>query len=168
MLTLRLMDEAAAQAIIAGRCPAGFCCAPDYPAEGDRVAAQMFLERCSAGVDPRPFGAFLICLRSDARQPAEGESDGLVIGGIGFHGGLDEHGAVEIGYGVVASAQGVGHATEALGQLISQARLLGVRSLTAETDPENAASQAVLAHHGFVNLGADERTLCFGLVLGER
>ena len=86
-LQLRPIDEAAAEAIVAGRCPDGFACAPDYPAEGDHVAAGMFLERCAADADPRPFGAFLVFWLPDAFRTTELEPPELIVGGIGFHGG---------------------------------------------------------------------------------
>ena len=160
-LTLRLIDQPAAEAIVAGRCPAGYDGAPDYPAEGDRVAAGMFLERCSAGADPRPFGAFLVCTTEAADPSSASSGELLVIGGIGFHGGIDERGRVEIGYGIVPTRQGAGWATQALGQLIQRATGLGVRVLTAETDHANVASQSVLRHHGFAEVGADERRTIF-------
>ena len=163
-VTLRLMDPAAAEGIVAGGCPDGFVCAPDYPAEGDRIAAGLFLERCAADADPRPFGAYLVCSSAASASSPEEE---LVIGGIGFHGEADERGRVEIGYGIVPSHQGRGCATQALGQLIQRAIGLGVRVLTAETDHGNAASQAVLRHHRFANVGADERTVFFELALGR-
>lgn len=152
---LRPLDEPAAQAVIAGGCPPGRSCAPDYPADGDRIAARLLLERLAAGVDPRPFGGFLVCL----------EPDDLVIGGIGFHGGLDASGRVEIGYGIVPSQQGRGHATQALGLLIATARLLGAKVLLAETESGNLASQAVLGHQNFVRLGNAGETFRFELVL---
>ena len=152
---LRLLDEPAAQAIIAGQCPADLKCAQDYPADGDRIAARLFLERVSAGVDPRPYGGFLVCL-----QPY-----GLVIGGIGFHGEVDESGRVEIGYGIVPSQQGRGYATQALGLLIGTARSLGARVLIAETESGNTASRAVLDHHNFAPIGIEGGTLRFDLVL---
>ena len=167
-LTLRLIDQPVAEDIVAGRCPAGYDCARDFPAEGDRVAAGLFLERCSAGVDPRPFGVFLVCT-SDAPDPFRADlGEFVVIGGVGFHGEPDEGGRVEVGYGIVPSEQGAGLATQALGLLIGRAMGLGVRVLTAETDPENVASQAVLGHHGFTEVGADERTRFFELPLGAQ
>jgi GNAT superfamily N-acetyltransferase len=143
-LALRLLDEPAAQAIVAGEAPSGYRCPDDYPAVADRVAAGLFLQRLDAGLDPRPFGAFLVVLASDAEQQIP-----LVIGGIGFHGGVDDSGRVEVGYGIVASHQGRGYATRALGLLIERARELGASTLIAEVDTENAASRAVLARCGF-------------------
>jgi RimJ/RimL family protein N-acetyltransferase len=151
-LTLALLDEPAARAIVSGDCPPGFSCAGDYPAESDHIAAGMFLERLSAGVDPRPFGAFLIALTEPAPRPP------FVIGGIGFHGGPDDHGRVEVGYGVVPSQQGRGYATRALGLLIECARELGAAKLIAEVDPTNTPSRRVLDRCHFVLTDADPMT----------
>ncbi len=149
-LGLRLLDEAAAEAIVSGGCPVAYRCAPDFPAEGDRIAARLFLERVAAGADPRPFGAFLVCLTPDLSVPDQpNDLHDLAIGGIGFHGGVDERGRVEIGYAIVPSHQHAGYATQALQLLIDKARELGAKVLTAETEPENLASQAVLGHLGF-------------------
>ena len=46
---LRLLDESAAQATSRAACPHGSPCADDYPADGDRVAAGLFLERLRSG-----------------------------------------------------------------------------------------------------------------------
>lgn len=171
-LLLRLIDEAAAEAIVAGRCPDGRRCAPDYPAEGDRVAAAMFLERCAAGVDPRPFGAFLICEVTEITESACDTTDphqaGVIIGGIGFHGGVDDRGRVEIGYGVVPSERRKGHATQALRQLVEHARGLGALTLFAESEAANEPSQRVLTRVGFSRYAQDERTVLFELALGCR
>jgi RimJ/RimL family protein N-acetyltransferase len=147
---LRPVDEAAAEAIVAGGCPAGYRCAPDYPADGDRIAARLFLERVAAGADPRPYGAFLVCLADAPSAPGPlADQAELLVGGIGFHGGVDERGRVEIGYAIVPSHQGAGYATQALHLLVDRARELGAQVVTAETEPGNLASQAVLRHLGF-------------------
>jgi RimJ/RimL family protein N-acetyltransferase len=168
-LLLRLIDRPAAEAIVAGRCPDGWRCAPDYPAAGDRVAAGMFLERCAAGVDPRPFGVYLVC---DVTERVHGTTDpqqpGVIIGGIGFHGGMDDRGRVEIGYSIVASERRKGHATQALRQFIEHARGLGAVTLFAETEPANEPSQAVLRRAGFSRYAQDGRTARFELALGCR
>ncbi len=158
-VTLRQLDEAAARAIMAGGCPPGLRCAPDYPATGDRIAAGMYIERCAAGADPGPFGAFLICV---AAAP---DADLLVVGGIGFHGGPDERGRVEIGYAVVPSYEGRGLATQALAMLVARARELQVRVIVAEAETSNAASQAVLRSGGFGQVAANERAVHFELPL---
>jgi RimJ/RimL family protein N-acetyltransferase len=149
-LALRLLDEPAAQAVVAGGAPPGYRCTDDYPAVHDRVAAGLFLQRLEAGLDPRPFGAFLVVIVSN-----DADSPPLVIGGAGFHGGVDDGGRVEIGYAIVPSHQGRGYATRALGLLIERARELGALGLFAEVDAENAASRAVLARCGFIGSNSD-------------
>ena len=169
IVLLRLLDEAAAELIIAGRCPYGYRGAPDFPADADRIAARLFLERVAAGVDPRPYGAFLVCLAVGPRPRAAGRAEApLAIGGIGFHGGVDGGGRVEIGYGIVPSQQGRGYATEALRLLIAVAEGLGARILSAETETANLASQGVLRRHGFVQTAGVASTLCFELALPRR
>jgi RimJ/RimL family protein N-acetyltransferase len=173
-LLLQPIDEPAAKAIASGGCPPGLRCAPDYPAEGDRIAATMFLERCEAGLDPRPYSAFLVCLPADPAAGPEVTVTGIdeaiasVIGGIGFHGGVDEAGRVEIGYGIVASERRKGHATQALRLLIDHARELGAATLFAETEVDNEPSQAVLQRVGFIRYARDASTLYFELALGPR
>jgi RimJ/RimL family protein N-acetyltransferase len=165
---LRPIDEPAAEAIASGECPEGFACAADYPAEGDRIAAGMFLERIKAGADPRPFGAFLVCLApDDAYRTTDHGSRELVIGGIGFHGPPDENGRVEIGYGIVPSQRRNGYATQALCRFAELARGLGAGALLAETEAENAASQGVLQKVDFIRFAQDERTVWFELALGR-
>jgi RimJ/RimL family protein N-acetyltransferase len=165
-LELRLLDEADAKAIVAGQSPEGFACPPDFPAEGDLVAAGLFLERVSAGVDPRPFGAFAVCLVPDDKvSRADPQCPAVIVGGIGFHGQPDEDGRVEIGYGIVPSARRKGLATEALRQLVEHARTLGVATLTAETEVDNEPSQTVLERVGFARYAEDDRTVWFELAL---
>lgn len=158
-LALRLIDEFAARAIFAGTRPPGYRSPPDYPVESDRIAAGLFLQRLEAGLDPRPFGAFLVVLGSETDPE-------LVIGGIGFHGGPDEHGRVEIGYGIAPSYRGRGYATGAVALLIESARALGASTLLAETDQDNEASQRVLERSGFVCVTADDQVVRFERPLG--
>ena len=82
------------------------------------------------------------------------ERDGTRIGDLCFKGpGAD--GNPELGYGVLEEYQGRGFATEAVqGALAWAFRHPEVRSVEAETDPENGASQRVLAKCGFVPTGA--------------
>lgn len=75
------------------------------------------------------------------------------VGVIGTKGPPDQHGAVEIGYGVNLSHQGRGAATAATRALVDELRKQGVRTITAETRTGNAASQAVLRKAGFKPIG---------------
>ena len=75
--------------------------------------------------------------------------DGQVVGDIGFHGPLDDHQQVTIGYQVVPSARRRGLATAACAQIIELAWSAGARRLVANTDADNLASQRVLRRNGF-------------------
>ena len=76
---------------------------------------------------------------------------GRVVGDVGFHGPPVADGpvVVEIGYALVPSLRGRGVATRAVGQLLEVAWRDGAVQVLAETDPDNAASQAVLRRLGF-------------------
>jgi len=71
---------------------------------------------------------------------------------------------VEIGYGVAAERRGRGYATRAVALVVDKARAdPAIETLTAETAPDNLASQRVLARNGFRQVGwrtdADEGDL---------
>jgi RimJ/RimL family protein N-acetyltransferase len=77
-----------------------------------------------------------------------------VIGNVGFKGPPDEHGTVEIGYGIVPGYQGRGHATEAAAALVAFAfKHDGVHRVRAHTLPTPNASTRVLEKCGFQYLG---------------
>ena len=79
--------------------------------------------------------------------------DGVQVGDLCFK-GLNEDGSVEIGYGINDEFQGQGYATEAVIATVDWAlRQSGVLRVEAETEPNNAASQRVLAKCGFVPNG---------------
>lgn len=63
-------------------------------------------------------------------------------------------GVVDIGYGIAPSRRGFGHATRAVGDIVRWAEdRPDVAALTAETSPDNSASQSVLQANGFVRTG---------------
>ena len=79
--------------------------------------------------------------------------DGVQVGDLSFK-GLNEDGSVEIGYGIKEEFQGQGYATEAVMAAVDWAlKQDGVLCVEAETEPDNAASQRVLAKCGFVPNG---------------
>ena len=79
--------------------------------------------------------------------------DGVQVGDLCFK-GLNEDGSVEIGYGINDEFQGQGYATEAVIATVDWAlRQSGVLRVEAETEPDNTASQRVLAKCGFVSNG---------------
>ena len=77
------------------------------------------------------------------------KTDGTPVGDFCFK-GLLENGIAEIGYGILEKYQGQGYATEAVRSACRWAFLHpDVKSLEAETDAGNAASQRVLEKCGF-------------------
>lgn len=76
--------------------------------------------------------------------------DGVQVGDLSFK-GLNEDGSVEIGYGIKDEFQGRGYATEAVMAAVDWAlKQTGVLRVEAEAEPDNTASQRVLAKCGFV------------------
>ena len=79
--------------------------------------------------------------------------NGTHIGELCFK-GLSEDGITEIGYGIAEAYQGNGYATEAVSALVDWAlRQPDVRSVTAETEESNIASEKVLKKAGFTPTG---------------
>jgi ribosomal-protein-alanine N-acetyltransferase len=84
----------------------------------------------------------------------------VVVGSIGFFGppqpADDGVAEVEVGYGLVEDARGVGYATEALTAMAAAAEAEGAR-VRASVLPDNAPSIRVLAKCGFTELrGSNE------------
>ncbi|MFJ9522205.1 GNAT family N-acetyltransferase [Kitasatospora sp. NPDC101801] len=154
-LTLHPFTPDEAERVAAGEPGPADHWAPGYPTEGERTGARMFLKGCQDGQDPHPFGNFEIRRRTD----------GAAIGGIGFHGGPDDTGAVEVGYGLAAAERGQGYATEAVLAVLAHARAAGARVFRAETTVENAASQGVLRKAGLALVRTDGDALHFELPL---
>jgi [ribosomal protein S5]-alanine N-acetyltransferase len=83
------------------------------------------------------------------------KATGQIVGGAGFKGAADGAGMVEIAYGVVASREGRGYATEAARALIHFATADSrVRTIRAHTRAEANASTRVLTKCGFAHVGA--------------
>lgn len=79
---------------------------------------------------------------------------GATVGLAGFHGPPDDRGMVEIGYRVDPPRQRRGYARAAVEILILVARMHpAVRVLRATISPDNAASIALVAQHGFRAVG---------------
>ncbi|MFJ6795107.1 GNAT family N-acetyltransferase [Streptomyces sp. NPDC091268] len=80
------------------------------------------------------------------------DASGAVVGRANL---VDVHdGSAEVGYRVGARAAGRGVATAALAELCRlAAEDYGLRTLTALTTPDNAASAAVLLKNGFAAVG---------------
>jgi cystathionine beta-lyase/cystathionine gamma-synthase/RimJ/RimL family protein N-acetyltransferase len=83
------------------------------------------------------------------------EAGRRIIGSIGFHAPPDEHGQIEIGYRVEPDHRRQGVASEVAAALLDWARREhGVHRFRASTDPDNVASQAILARLGFREVGS--------------
>ncbi|MEU3983055.1 GNAT family N-acetyltransferase [Streptomyces sp. NPDC026672] len=119
------------------------------PYEGTREAAAMTVTAYEEGVLRPEFGLFALVRREDGRA----------VGGMGFHGAPDEEGRVEVGYDLVEAARGHGYATEALRALSAWALAReDVTAVCAAIEPDNTASQGVVARAGFAPASvAEER-----------
>ncbi len=81
----------------------------------------------------------------------------LVVGNVGFKGPPDDHGVVEIAYGIASVFQGRGYATEAADACTAFAFADGrVRLVRAHTLPTRNASTRVLEKCGFMRTGEVE------------
>ena len=77
-----------------------------------------------------------------------------IIGSIDYK-YVPRNGVTEVGYGMNPSCTGRGYMTEALGAFLRFGRTLGIRTVRADTRPDNIKSQNVLKRCGFVFLGED-------------
>lgn len=114
-----------------------------YEKEADPEMKQTYLEMLTImGLLPsrEEWGTnWAICLQT-----------GEAIGGIGFKGAPDTEGTVEIGYGIQEGFRGRGYAAEAVEGIVKWALAqMDVKRITAQTEPDNAASQNVLLKNGF-------------------
>ena len=124
-----------------------------YPASREQMEAMIASEQ-----DEELKKAYSEMLEGCQRHPDQWDwyaiwmiekTDGTHIGDLCFK-GLREDGIAEIGYGILEGHRGQGYATEAVQAACHWAFLHpDVRSLEAETDAENAASQRVLEKCGF-------------------
>ncbi|MFJ9852853.1 GNAT family N-acetyltransferase [Streptomyces sp. NPDC101150] len=122
--------------------------AQDFPAEGDRVIAQILTEA------PEGLNAY------GHRQIIE-RSSGLVIGSIGLFWPPND-GSLELGYGIVASRRGRGYASEAGRALVAFALTApGVHTVYANVELSNPASVRVLEKAGLQRWSDDATTARF-------
>ncbi|TMR97679.1 GNAT family N-acetyltransferase [Nonomuraea basaltis] len=132
-LVLRRWTPSEVTAVLDGARPAHW--AEDFPAEGDHVIAGLFAEH------PAWLGQY------GHRQVIE-RAGGLVVGSIGLFWPPD-NGALEIGYGIVASRRGRGYATEATRALTEFAFTApGVHTVHATVELANPSSIRVLEKAG--------------------
>jgi RimJ/RimL family protein N-acetyltransferase len=138
-LRLPLWSGADVAAIRAGERRPGWH--PQFPREDDVFAASLWRE-------------------GDAWAPRSIARADVVVGSIGFFGppqpADDDTPEVEVGYGLVEDARGLGYATEALTAMAAAAEAAGAR-LRASVAPTNQPSIRVLAKCGFTELrGSNE------------
>ena len=137
-IVLRRISASDAEAILAGRRPAGVRVPEDYPTEFSAGVAQSV-------ADGGQWGSFFI-----ARAP-----DDLVVGEIG--GAVVAPGTMEIGYAIVPSCWGQGYATAAVLALAELARgEPRVDRVIAHAPLERPASGRVLEKAGFTLTGEVE------------
>jgi [ribosomal protein S5]-alanine N-acetyltransferase len=79
---------------------------------------------------------------------------GVVVGHGGFHGRPDTSGMVEVGYSVHPAHRRQGYGRAILAELMNRALAEpAVTTVRASISPDNAASLATIANHGFVRVG---------------
>ncbi len=114
-------------------------------------------------LEAMPF--FIHLMESD---PAGGRWDGIiihksdktVIGDMGFKGGPDENGMIEMGYSIIPAYRRRGYATEMARRLIDWAfQLPEVKVITAECLIDNIGSSKVLQNVGMQCVGQDGELL---------
>jgi RimJ/RimL family protein N-acetyltransferase len=138
---LRPISAAAASAVLAGRRPDDVQVADDFPTEFSSGVAQ----QVGQGTSTTALGPFFI----------HRATDDVVVGEIG--GAVIAPGVVEIGYAVVASCWGRGHATDAVRALVELARTLPrIERIVANHPVDRLASGRVLEKAGFTCLGDAE------------
>jgi predicted acetyltransferase len=99
--------------------------------------------------------------------------DGEFCGSIGFRWqigteALPDYCLRHIGYAVVPWKQRKGYATEALRQLLQEAKARGLQYIEITTEPENIASQHVFEKNGGVLIERFTKSLQYGETAGLR
>jgi RimJ/RimL family protein N-acetyltransferase len=161
VLALHLCTRAEAERVLARRREATID-APwitGYPLDGDTRACVAYISQLSVEVGAdgsSPFGYYQVV------------EDGVVVGGIGFH-GPPMRNVVEVGYGVAEEVRGRGVATRALLLLLDVAAgLEGVRRVVGRTEESNVASQRVMLAAGMRFVRRDPEFLHFQINLQDR
>jgi [ribosomal protein S5]-alanine N-acetyltransferase len=115
---------------------------PEYPGDA-LVLFPMMLEQYQTAPEGLPWGGTLI-----------EKTTWTAVGQMGFKGLPDEHGNIELGYGINPAVQGRGFATEMAGQLSQwAARQPGIKRIKAECLDTNVASIRVLEKSKFRRTG---------------
>ena len=144
-LTLQGVTPAAAADLRIGG-TGGFEWIGGRPQEGTDVSSGLVLKAYERGTHRPAWGVFVLVRRSD----------GLAIGGMGFHGTPDDEGRAEVGYDLAEPVRGHGYATEALRALSAWALARDdVKLLCAKIDRANTPSQGVVSRAGFTRVRED-------------
>jgi RimJ/RimL family protein N-acetyltransferase len=145
-LTLRLMTLDQARAIANGERRDAW--AEGYPIDDERDVARLLLASGHEQIEA-----------IGIRQIVDRET-GLVTGGIGFFGGPDDDGVINVGYGVAPEARNRGYAAEALAAVLDVVRAdARITRVHADTTIDNVASVRVLEKAGFALTRLDGPTV---------
>ena len=88
------------------------------------------------------------------------KAEQVAIGGIGFHGGPDAAGMVEMGYNIIPAYEGQGYATEMARRVIGWAfHTPGIQVITAQCLEDNLGSIRVLEKVGMRRLAPEGNML---------
>jgi RimJ/RimL family protein N-acetyltransferase len=141
-LSLVPFPVAVVEAILTGEPPA-IPTAPDWPQEGTVFGLRMSREHGHAP-------GWMVVI------------NGLSVGDCGIHGAPDEHGIIEIGYGLAASYRAQGFGTQVVGLMSDYlASLPEVSRVIAHTEHTNLPSQWVLIKNGFHRMSSDSDLIRF-------
>ena len=158
LLTGRLVLEPMTLALVEA------CFRGDRPALEEIAGAKIPSAWPGRALVERAFSASLEDIRADPAGQLWGDrlfianEDGgrLVVGSVVFRGRPDD-GVAEVGYGVEASYQRQGFATEGTRAAVEWALAQpGIRAVTATTPPWHLASIRVLEKSGLVRVGTEE------------
>ncbi|WP_316795140.1 GNAT family N-acetyltransferase [Pedobacter agri] len=93
------------------------------------------------------------------------KSTNTLIGDVGFKGLPNEHGEIDIGYGIIKGETRKGYAKEAGQGLIDWAfKQTGIKVITASCSTENLASQKILTFLNFKKVGEEQEMLFWKLM----
>ncbi|WP_323741899.1 GNAT family N-acetyltransferase [Salinibacillus xinjiangensis] len=108
--------------------------------------------------------------------PEEMEWEGIIIhrdsqtimGDMGFKGGPNSEGVMDLGYSIVTSYQGKGYATEMAKAMVEWGlRQPRVNRITASCDESNLPSIRVLEKAGFKRVGKEEQEIYWSIAGGD-
>ena len=128
----------------------GYLAGGEWPSDDFIEAIPVFREMIVTHGDGYGFGSWIVADRESKE----------IIGGIGFIGGPDDSGTVEIGFGINPDRRQRGYCAESVEAMVRWAfTQTGVRRVKAHCEKDNAGSIAVLAKTGFVSGGEENGLL---------